>query len=164
MNMTSIGRCSLKAVASGAVGGLLFIGALVSSTGLSGAAFAQTAPAPSAIPEALADSVEIRIAELHRTLRIVPSQEALYRAYANVIRGNAEAINALFVQRAQATDFTAPARLRWYAQLSAAHAEAVNRLVAPFDALYQSLSPGQRQAADRYFEQLQQRQVARHGR
>jgi len=162
--MTGIGRRSVKAVASGAAGALLFTAALVSPTGLSGSALAQTAPAASAMPEALTDSVEIRIAELHQTFRIMPSQEALFRAYADIMRSNAQAINALFVQRAQATDFTAPARLRWYAQLTATHAEAVNKLIAPFDALYQSLSPAQQQAADRHFEQLQQRRMAQHGR
>lgn len=161
--MTRIGRRSLKAAASGAVGALLFGAVMVSPTGLSGSALAQTAPAASAIPEALADSIEIRIAELHRTLGIMPPQEALFHTYADIIRSNAQAINALFLQRAQATDFTAPARLRWYAQLTATHAEAVNKLVAPFDALYRSLSDAQKAAADRHFEQLQQRRVARRG-
>lgn len=159
--MKSIGCRSLK---TAAVGALLCAAALVSPTGLSSSALAQTAPAPSAMPEPLADSVEIRIAELHRTLRIMPSQEALFRVYADAMRGNALAINALFLQRAQETDFTAPARLRWYAQLTAAHAEAVKKLTAPFDALYQSLSNTQQQAADRHFEQLQQRRMARRGR
>lgn len=159
--MTGISRRSLKTAAAGA---LVFAAVAVVPAGLSGSAFAQTAPATSAMPEALADSVEIRIAELHRTLQIMPSQEALFRAYADAVRGNAQAVNTLFVQRAQATDFTAPARLRWYAQLTAAHAAAIDKLIAPFDALYQSLSPAQQQAADRHFEQLQQRRLARHGR
>lgn len=159
--MTGIGCRSLK---NAAVGALLCAAAVVLPMGLSGSALAQTAPARSAVPETLADSVEIRIAELHRTLRIMPSQESLFRAYADVMRSNAQAINALFQQRAQATDFAAPARLRWYAQLTAAHAEAVNKLVAPLDALYQSFSTAQKKAADRHFEQLQQRRMARHGR
>jgi periplasmic protein CpxP/Spy len=162
--MTGILGRSLKNAASGALGAL-FCAAATVSPGLLDSALAQTAPkAASAMPGALADSVEIRIAELHRALRIMPPQEALFRTYADVMRSNAQAINAMFVQRAQATDFTAPGRLRWYAQLTATHAEAVNRLVAPFDALYQSLSPGQRQAADRHFEQLQQRRMAQRGR
>ncbi|HTW52345.1 MAG TPA: Spy/CpxP family protein refolding chaperone [Stellaceae bacterium] len=147
-----------------AAGALLCAVAVILPTGLSASAFAQTAAADSAMPEALADSVEIRIAELHRTLRIMPSQDALFRAYADVMRRNAQAINALFQQRAQAIDFTAPARLRWYAQLTAAHAEAINKLIAPFDALYLSLSPAQQQAADRHFEELQQRRMARRSR
>jgi hypothetical protein len=162
--MTNIGRHSLKAAASGAVGAFLFFGAaVVSPIGLASSALAQTASAASAVPEALADSVEIRIAELHRTFRIMPPQEALFDAYADVMRSNAQAIHALFLQRAQASDFTAPARVRWYAQLTATHAEAVNKLIAPFDALYQSLSPAQKVAADRHFDQLQQRRMASRG-
>jgi LTXXQ motif family protein len=158
--MTGIGR-SLKIVAVGAVA---LAGALVVQLG---PVSAQTAPAPVGampMPERFADAVEIRIALLHRALRIMPSQEVLFRAYADVIRSNAQVVNALFVVRSQATDLSAPARLRWYAQLTGAHAEAVNKLIAPFDALYQSLSPDQKVLADRHFEQLQQRRMARRDR
>jgi periplasmic protein CpxP/Spy len=140
--------------------------ALITQPLLSCSALAQGAPAMSAvpIPQELSDAVEIRIAELHQTLRITPAQEALFRAYADTLRGNAQAINTLFVQRAQTGELSAPAELRWYGQLTAAHAEAINKLIAPFDALYQSLSPGQRAAADRHFEQLRQRRAAQRGR
>jgi periplasmic protein CpxP/Spy len=121
----------------------------------------QPPPPPAQMPQAFADAVEIRIAELHRTLHIVPSQEAAFRAYADVMRSNAETINALFMQRAPLGEFRAPAQLHWYAQLTAAHAEAINKLLAPFDALYQILSPDQQRAADRHFEQLRQRGIAR---
>lgn len=111
------------------------------------------------LPKKFADDVELRIASLHRELTIQPSQESLFAAYANVMRSNAEAIHALFLQRVRVADLSAPARLRWYAQLTSAHAEANNRLIAPFDALYQSLSPTQQKAADRHFEQLRQRRM-----
>ncbi len=131
-----------------------------------GAAVAQTAPpvqtvpAPAAqLPEAFAGDVEISIAALRRTLKIEPSQEALFRAYAEVMRGNAQAITALFVERSKATDFSAPARMHWYAQINTARAEAINRLVAPFDTLYQSLSTSQKALADSHFEQLRQRRA-----
>jgi protein CpxP len=116
---------------------------------------------PVPMPQNFAGDVEIRIADLHNALAITPAQEALFRAYGDAMRANAQTISALFQQRAAATDFSAPARLRWYAQLTATHAEAVNKLIAPFDALYQSLSGPQRVAADRHFEQLQQRRLAR---
>jgi periplasmic protein CpxP/Spy len=120
----------------------------------------QTVPAPAArLPEAFASDVEISIAALHRTLEIQPSQEALFRAYAEVMRGNAQTITALFVGRSKATDFSAPARMHWYAQINTARAEAINRLVAPFDTLYQSLSASQKALADSHFEQLRQRRT-----
>jgi protein CpxP len=114
------------------------------------------------MPSGLADEVEIRIVELHNALRVTPEQEPVFRVYADVMRANAQTMQGLFQQRAQATDFTAPARLRWYAQLTATHATAVNNLIAPFDALYQTLSDSQKQAADQYFEALQQRRMPRH--
>jgi hypothetical protein len=156
--MTGIAGRSLKLAAVRAAGALILGMVLIS-----GQAAAQTAPPPAAtpMPEALAEGVEIRIAELHRALHIVPSQEALFDAYADAIRGNAQAMHALFVRHAQSTDFSAPAQLRRYAELTAAHAEAINKLIAPLDALYQSLSPEQKQAADRHFEQLRQQRTPR---
>jgi periplasmic protein CpxP/Spy len=125
-------------------------------------ALAQNQPPPPAqMPQAFADAVEIRIAELHRALHIVPSQEAAFNAYAEVMRSNAQTVNALFMQRVPLGELRAPAQLHWYAQLTAAHADAINKLLAPFDALYQILSPEQQRAADRHFEQLRQRGIAR---
>jgi hypothetical protein len=160
--MTINCRHSLKVTAKGAVSALVL---LVSASVLDAApALAETTAAPAAawqMPSGFADEVEIRIAELHSTLRITPDQEPLFRAYADTMRANAQMIHALFVQRAQSTDFSAPARLRWYAQLTATHASAVNNLIAPFDALYRSLSDSQKHAADRHFEALQQRRFPR---
>lgn len=115
---------------------------------------AAATPAPHRGPSA---AVEARISELHRKLRITQAQEPQFKAYADVMRENAQKMEALFAERAKATDKSAVARLRWYAQLTAAHAEAVSKLVAPFEALYQDLSPRQKKVADTLFEQLRQR-------
>jgi periplasmic protein CpxP/Spy len=160
--MAGTARHSLKHAARA----LVFATPLISLAVAAGPVIAQTAPAPTVstpLPEGFADAVEIRIAELHRALHIVPPQEALFKAYADVMRDNAQAIHVLFAQRAQLGEFSAPAELRWYGQLTAAHAEAVNKLIAPLDALYQSLSPDQKLAADRHFEQLRQHGTARRG-
>jgi len=125
----------------------------------------QATPVPAAqLPERFNAEIELRIAELHRELRITPQQEPLFRAYEEAMRANAQAIHAMFVTRAQATDFSAPARLRWFAQATAARADGINRLIAPFDALYQSLSPEQRLAADRHFERFRLRRMPGAGR
>jgi protein CpxP len=102
-------------------------------------------------------AVEARISELHRSLHITPAEEPQFKTYADVMRQNAQTIEALFAQRAKSTDRSAVARLRWYAQLTAAHAEAVGKLVVPFEALYQGLSADQKKAADTLFEQIRQR-------
>ncbi|HXP03358.1 MAG TPA: Spy/CpxP family protein refolding chaperone [Stellaceae bacterium] len=156
--MTGKNRPSLK----GALGAIVLLAASAALGAPSAAADMKTAPASVwQIPSGFADEVEIHIAELHIALHVTPDQEPLFRAYADTMRANAQAIHALFVERAQATDFTAPARLGWYARLTATHANAVNNLLAPFNALYQSLSDSQKQAADRHFEALQQRRFPR---
>jgi len=136
---------------------------------------AQSAPATPSQPVQLADAkgahsrspvehVEARIAELRKKLRITSTQEPQFKAYADVMRSNAEAMDALFQERAQKTGTsaadTADNQLHWYARLTAAHADAVAKLVPVFDALYQSLSDQQKKAADAIFqEHLQQRRM-----
>jgi hypothetical protein len=80
------------------------------------------------------------------------------------MRSNAQAMDSLFAERAQSTGTKtaepADKRLHWYARLTAAHAEAVNKLVPVFDALYQSLSDEQKKTADDIFRhELQQRRM-----
>ena len=101
--------------------------------------------------------VETRISELHKQLQITPAEEPQFKTYADVMRENAQAMQALFAQRAQNPDRTAVGQLRWYAKLTAAHAEAVSKLVAPFEVLYQSMSDQQKKLADTVFAQLRQR-------
>ena len=100
--------------------------------------------------------VEARISELQKQL-ITPAEEPQFKTYANVMRENAQAMQALFAQRAQNPDRTAIGQLRWYAKPTAAHAEAVSKLVAPFEVLYQNMSDQQKKLADAVFAQLRQR-------
>jgi periplasmic protein CpxP/Spy len=101
--------------------------------------------------------VETRISELHKQLHITPSEGPQFKAYADVMRSNAQAMRTLFAQRAQSPDRSAIGMLRWYAKLTAAHANAVSKLVQPFEALYQSMSDDQKKVADAVFTQLRQR-------
>ncbi len=104
--------------------------------------------------------VEARITDLHKRLAITADQEPQFKAYADVLRSNAQAMHDLFQQRAQASGANAVDRLHWYAKLTSAHADAVNKLVPPFEALYQSLSDTQKKAADVEFGQIRQRRPA----
>jgi len=108
--------------------------------------------------------VEIRIAELHDQFHITPAQEAQFKAYADVMRSNAQAMQALFQERGQSPDTTAIAELRWYARLTTAHGEALTKLVPVFDTLYQGMSDQQKKAADKVFAQIQQRRAPRQAR
>ena len=100
--------------------------------------------------------VEGRIADLHEQLGITPQEEPRFDAFAAVMRANAQSMATLF-QRARTAnpDVTAPDRLRWYAQVAATQADAMQKLVPVFERLYQSLSGAQKKAADMAFEDLQ---------
>lgn len=148
------------------------VGALILLAGASatGPALAQPASQPTPSQAAAAvdrvapnpiDEVEIRIADLHRKMQITPEQEPRFKAYADALRANAQAMQGLFAQRTADADMSASARLHWYARLTATHAENINRLVPLFDALYQGLSEPQKQGADAAFEELRQRRAAR---
>jgi len=98
--------------------------------------------------------VETRISDLRKKLQITPAQDAQFKAFADVMRANAQSMQELFRQHAQHADRTAAGELHWYAQLATAHAEAMNKLVPVFDPLYQSLSAKQKKAADAAFQPL----------
>ena len=112
-------------------------------------------------PHAPIAEVEARITDLHRRLLITPAQEPQFEAYADVMRANAQTMQALFRERAKETGMSAVARLRWVAHLTQVHAENLSKLVPVFEALYQSLSDQQKKAADTVFEDIRQRRAAR---
>jgi hypothetical protein len=118
-----------------------------------------TTPTPEGegpVPSPVA-AVEDRIAGLHEEIGITPQQEPRFDAFAAVLRANAQSMETLFRQRSGAAnpDVTALDRLRWYAQVATANADAMQKLVPVFETLYQSLSGAQKKAADTAFEGLQ---------
>jgi periplasmic protein CpxP/Spy len=129
-------------------------GELMAQAAPTGPAGASSQQSPQRGPMA---DVEARISELHKQLQITSAEEPQFKAYADVMRQNAETMQSLFAQRAQNPDRSAIGQLRWYAKLTAAHAEAVSKLVAPFEVLYQSLSDQQKKVADTVFAELRQR-------
>jgi hypothetical protein len=95
--------------------------------------------------------VETSIASLHQRLQITPAQEAPFSAVANVLRANA---------RAEATaphqppaNASAVDELRAEIQYDEVELAGLKRLLPALEALYASLSPTQRQAADATFRQ-----------
>jgi hypothetical protein len=127
-----------------------------------GGAFAQTS-APAAAPENSASApaakagyernVEDRIAYLHSQLKITPAQEAQWKTFADVMRGNGETMSQLFQQRKAATSVSALDDMKQYATIAQAHADGMKKLVDAFDPLYGSLSPEQKKLADATFHQ-----------
>ena len=115
------------------------------------AAASSSAPAPSAATEAAVDQ---RIHALQSQLGITEAQMPLWSAFAQAMRDNAAATDALFTQRASAVaTMSAPDNMHSYTQIARAYADNTERLATAFDSLYASLSDTQKQAADTMFRQ-----------
>jgi hypothetical protein len=114
-----------------------------------------TAPRPQSRQEAensMAGRVEQRITDLHAKLKITTEQQPQWHAFAQVMRENARSMDATFQRRVQAMPgMSAVENMQSYAQVSAAHAADVQRVVPVFEALYAVMSEPQRRLADRTF-------------
>jgi hypothetical protein len=110
-----------------------------------------TAPAPSTATQAAVDQ---RVRALQSQLGITEAQMPLWSAFAQAMRDNAAATDALFTQRAGAVaTMNAPDNMHSYAEIARAYADNTERLATAFDSLYASLSDTQKQAADTLFRQ-----------
>ena len=95
--------------------------------------------------------VEANIASLRQRLQITPAQEGPFNAVANVLRANARAEASASHQppaNASAVD-----ELRAEIQYDEIELAGLKKLLPALEALYTSLSPQQRQAADMAFRQ-----------
>jgi hypothetical protein len=112
----------------------------------SGVMVAQARPNPPPPPD-----VEASIANLHQRLQITPTQEAPFGVVANVLRANARAEASAPHQ--PAANASAVDELRTEIQYDEVELAGLKRLLPALEALYASLSPAQRQAADMAFRQ-----------
>jgi hypothetical protein len=128
------------------------------------AASAPAGPAATSTPSATAAApplsaaaraaIDERIAKLQTQLGITAAEMPLWTAFAEAMRNNAAATNALFAQRAAAVKtMTAVENMHSYAAIARAYADDTERLSAAFDSLYASLSDVQKRAADTLFQQ-----------
>jgi len=142
--------------------------ALVALLALPGAAFAQgtpqaatppapapqaTAPAGQTTPRRLApQAVEQHIDRLHTQLRITSAQQQQWDQFAQVMRDNAANMRQAVEQRGtQLASMNAAQDMQSYAQLAQQHAEDMQKLSTAFQAVYDSMSPEQKQNADMVF-------------
>jgi hypothetical protein len=148
--------------------GIVLTGLLAPSIGLAQSAApipstaGPTAPAPAAAapssPPAMSSATRVavdqRIRMLQSQLGITEAQMPLWSAFAQSMRDNAAATDALFTERAGAVaTMSATDNMHSYAQIARAYADNTERLATAFDALYASLSDTQKQAADALFRQ-----------
>jgi LTXXQ motif family protein len=144
-------RNSSQSVLVGLVSGLLMIVGWPSGMAgmqppaVSGVILAQAPPNPRP------PDIEASIANLRQRLQITPAQEASFSAVANVLRANARAEASAPHQppaNASAVD-----ELRAEIQYDEVELAGLKRLLPALEALYASLTPAQRQAADATFRQ-----------
>jgi hypothetical protein len=117
------------------------------------ATLALAGPAPAA-PDARsrADRVEARITMLHAKLAITAAQEPAWQNVTQVMRDNAQAMEALTKERAaKAPTATAVDDLKSYAEITMAHAEGLKKFLPVFETLYGSMSDAQKAQADTLF-------------
>jgi periplasmic protein CpxP/Spy len=123
---------------------------------LSPQVLAQTAPAPpqAAAPASPREAAEQRLQGLQAELHITDAQAPQWSAFAQAMRDNATSTDALFRQRANATQsMNALDNMKSYAQVARAYADDTEKLSAAFEALYGVLSDQQKQTIDTLFRQ-----------
>jgi LTXXQ motif family protein len=94
--------------------------------------------------------VEANISELHQKLQITAAQEPPFGAVANVMRDNARLEASVPQPTANAT---AVDDLRVYIKYSELELAGLKKMLPPLEALYATLSPAQKKAADAIFRQ-----------
>ncbi len=104
------------------------------------------------------ERLEQHIADLRRRLQITPAQQPQWDAFATVMRQNSDRVATLYRERsARSASMSALDDMRSYADLARLHAEDLQRLVPPFEALYAAMTAEQKANADRVFQQFQSR-------
>ena len=104
---------------------------------------------------------------LHRQLKLTQAQEAAWAQFADTTLGNVRQIDDLYKDRAQHFEaMSAIDNVKNYQTIIQREAEGLGRRAVALQALYDALSPEQKQAADRFFryqeERREQRYMARH--
>src|SRR5258708_14797032 len=102
------------------------------------------APAPSGGSE-----VDRDIADLRKQLKITPQQEPQFNAFAEVMRSNAQELDAQMRQGSPNQNPNAVETLKQAQQLTETQAAGLKRLVPAMQALYDSLSDPQKKTADK---------------
>jgi len=130
---------------------------------LAEAAPSEAAPASAKTPGKQAphtpeDFVETRIKDLHQKLKITPAQESQWNEFAEVMRDNAQMVDAVLKERSENLhSMTAVDDLRSYQKLADAHANGLKKLVPAFEALYNTMSADQKKTADVVFAKHENR-------
>ena len=109
-------------------------------------------PRPAAPRQPATARVETQITRLHRELQITSAEEPQWNAFAQVMRDNAQKLDALYAQREKGqASLNAVADMQSYAEIAKAHSDSVQALIDPFQTLYTAMSDAQKKTADAVF-------------
>jgi len=110
--------------------------------------------APALAAQTEQQAAEQRIQTLQKALAITPAQTPAWNSFAQAMRDNATATDALFRDRAaNAKTMNAVDNMKSYASVARAYADNTQKLADAFQALYGNLSDSQKQVADAMFRQ-----------
>ncbi len=120
--------------------------------------------APGAAKKTRGETVELRIAKLHRELKITPDEEANWSAVAQAMRENAAKMDEVIAatRPTPPQTLTALDDLKAYEQIARAHIEGLKNLTAAFEVLYNSMPDDQKKIADKVFSAPGLRRAASH--
>ena len=105
-----------------------------------------------------AEWVDTRISELHGQLMITPAQEPVWENLAQVMRDNAKKMKDLYERWNQnAGAMNALESLKMQTEMSEEHLQSHRRFLAPFEALYNTMSDEQKKIADSVFTRHKER-------
>lgn len=102
-------------------------------------------------PPAQPQNIEANITALHQRLQITPAQESQFNAVASAMRENARAEASAPQQPAPGA--SAVDDLRAYIRYSEVELAGLKKMLPALEALYATLSPTQKRAADAAFRQ-----------
>jgi hypothetical protein len=123
--------------------------------------YAQTHAKPAAAKAATSmksASVDERIAQLHRQLKITASEEQNWQAVAAAMKSNADDMKALIDQTREQSpkaQRNALEDLQTYQKFAQAHADGLQKLTAAFATLYDAMTPEQKANADQVFRSFE---------
>jgi len=149
--MIAFNRSTATTVAATLLGAVLFASPLFAASSHKQMASSDTSMASTA-PDSENMSVETRISDLHRRLKITDAQKAQWDALAQVMRDNAQKMVDLEKSRsAEAKSMTAVDVVKSYSQVIDAHEDGMKKFVPAFEDLYNSMSDSQKKIADSLF-------------
>ena len=110
------------------------------------------------------ETVEQRITNLHKALKITPDEEPIWSGVAQAMRENAAAMQKLAADRAAQApgSLTAVQDLKGYEKFARAHFEGLKNLIASFETLYNSMPDPQKKVADQVFQSYSPKAAASH--